>query len=156
MSNWRRYRFIEIMLDKMPFRESVARIYEAVQQYGQKLRLTLIAIVVSILAQIIIFFGIWSLSTILKINLSSVIDYFIAFPVCMVINSIPLAPGGLGVGEAGFHGVFLLFGSDKGAELAILYHMIFFAQRIGLGGVVYLFSDFSKDKLANSRSFQIE
>ena len=145
-----RYKFVEFLLKKAPFHEAVTKIYEAVIQYGHKPGLMLNAIFVSILAQIIILMGVWSLFSILGINLLTVIDCLVALPICLVINSIPLTPGGLGVGEAGFQGVFLSFGSDKGAELAMLYHMIYFGQRIGLGGIVYLFSGFSKKEIFDS------
>ncbi len=141
-----RYKFVEFLLKKVPFHEAVIKIYEAVLQCGRKPGLMLNAIFVSTLAQIIILMGVWSLFSILGINLLTAIDCLVALPICLAINSIPLTPGGLGVGEAGFQGVFLLFGSDKGAELAILYHMIYFGQRIGLGGMVYLFSDFSRNE----------
>ena len=75
------------------------------------------------------------------------LDFFIAIPVCFLINAIPLAPGGLGVGEAGFRTIFLLFGSEEGAELSILFHVIFFMLALGLGGLVYLLSDVSKEKI---------
>ena len=145
-----RYKFVEFLLKKAPFHEAVTKIYEAVIQYGHKPGLMLNSIFVSILAQIIILMGVWSLFSILGINLLTAIDCLVALPICLAINSIPLTPGGLGVGEAGFQGVFLLFGSDKGAELAILYHMIYFGQRIGLGGMVYLFSGFSKKEIVDS------
>ena len=67
--------------------------------------------------------------------------------VCLQSCHIPLAPGGLGVGEAGFQGIFLLFGSHQGAEAAILFHAIFFILAIGVGGLIYLVSDLSDLKL---------
>jgi len=67
-------------------------------------------------------------------------------PVSLLINAIPLAPDGLGVGEAGFQGIFLFFGLDKGAEVAILFHAVFFIFAIGLVGLLYLFSNLSYEK----------
>ena len=66
--------------------------------------------------------------------------------VCLQSCHIPLAPGGLGVGEAGFQGIFLLFGSHQGAEAAILFHAIFFILAIGVGGLIYIVSDLSYSK----------
>jgi uncharacterized membrane protein YbhN (UPF0104 family) len=55
----------------------------------------------------------------------------------MLINAIPAAPGGLGVGEIGFGAVFALFGSGKGVELAVLYHAVSIALALGVGGAIY-------------------
>ena len=52
-------------------------------------------------------------------------------------NALPLTPGGLGVGEAAFDGLFHLVGIDGGARLLLLW-------RLGLlpvclaGGVLYM------------------
>ena len=74
-------------------------------------------------------------------------DYLIVFPVGLLINAIPLAPGGLGIGEYGFQCIFLLFGSDMGAELGILFHAVIFILSIGLGGLVYMFSNISRREI---------
>jgi len=96
---------VEFLLKKAPFHQAVIKIYEAVLQYGHKPGLMLNAIFVSILAQIILM-GVWSLFSILGINLLTAIDCLVALPICLAINSIPLTPGGLGVGEAGFQEFF--------------------------------------------------
>ncbi len=143
----RQSRLVEYILTRMPFHKTVTNIYDAVHHYGHKTGLTIRAIIVSLISQIPLFIGIWCLSEVLNIELESFISYLFALPVCMLINSIPIAPGGLGVGEAGFQGIFLLFGSDKGAALAVLFHVVFFILAIGFGGMIYLFSDVSRSKI---------
>jgi len=142
----RRSRLVEYIIRRIPFQETVSEIYDAVYTYGQKPMLTLNVLLLSLVAQFPLYVGIWCLSIILKIKVLTFINYLFALPVCLLINAIPLAPGGLGVGEAGFRGIFLLFGSNKGAELAVLFHAIFFILALGLGGLVYLFSNLSREE----------
>ena len=142
--NIRRSSFVERTLLKLPFHKRITKIYDAVHEYGKNPLMTLKAILLSIISQIPLYLGLWFLTIILNITSLSVLDYLIAVPVCLLINAIPLAPGGLGVGEAGFRTIFLLFGSEDGAELSVLFHAIFFILALGLGGLVYLFSDVSK------------
>ncbi|HZZ82778.1 MAG TPA: lysylphosphatidylglycerol synthase transmembrane domain-containing protein [Gemmataceae bacterium] len=45
--------------------------------------------------------------------LPSVIDHFLLVPMGLVISGVPLFPGGAGIGEAGFGGLYVLFGSAQ-------------------------------------------
>ncbi|MEA3280446.1 MAG: lysylphosphatidylglycerol synthase transmembrane domain-containing protein, partial [Thermodesulfobacteriota bacterium] len=124
--------FISYILIKIPFHKTVIKAYEAVHNYGQKRHFTLNALLLSLLSQFFLYTGIYFLCILLNITTLTPLNYLFVLPVSLFINAIPLTPGGLGVGEAGFQGIFLLFGSDKGAEVAILFHAIFFILAIGL------------------------
>ena len=142
----RRSRFVEYILTKVPFRKTVTNVYNAIHDYGQNRKTVFNVILLSMLSQVFIYAGIFFFCMLLKIEMSTPVNYMIVLPLCLLINAIPLAPGGLGVGEVGFQGIFLLFGSDKGAEVAILFHIFYFVFALGLGGLVYLFSDLSNVK----------
>ena len=73
-----------------------------------------------------------------------IVEYLFAIAISLLFNSIPISPGGIGVGEAAFESIFIIFGSHDGAELAILFHVIYFALAIGIGGLIYMFADYSK------------
>ncbi len=45
--------------------------------------------------------------------LPTLAQHFLIVPIGMVIGAIPLFPGGAGIGEAGFAGLYYLFGSEK-------------------------------------------
>ena len=150
--NIRKSSLVEITLLKLPFHKRITKIYDAVHEYGKKPLMTLNALLLSFFSQIPLYAGMWCLGILLNITALTVLDFFIALPVCFLINAIPLAPGGLGVGEAGFRTIFLLFGSEEGAELSILFHVIFFMLALGLGGLVYLFTDVSKVRV--KKNFQ--
>ncbi len=142
----RRLSAMSYLLKRAPFHDTITNIVRAMEEYGQRPGLTMYALLLSLLCQFFLYMGMWVLALLLEIRELTFINYLFALPVALVINAIPLAPGGLGVGEAGFRGIFLLFRSNKGAELAVLFHVIFFFFALGLGGIVYLLSDFSKKK----------
>ena len=139
-------RLAQKIIERMPFHEKVRGIYNAVYQYGQKPKLASVALLLSIASQMFMFAGIWCLVILLKIETLVPLNFLLAISVGLLFNAIPLAPGGLGVGEMGFQGIFLLFGSNKGAELALLFHAVIFIIAIGAGGPTYLFSDISRGK----------
>ena len=142
-----RIRLIAYIRNRGPAHQTVAKMYDAMREYGRKPGLMLHAMSLSVVAQLFLYIGMWCLAILLEIGELSFLHYLFALPVGFVINAIPLAPGGLGVGEAGFRGIFLLFSSNKGAELAMLFHIIFFLLALGPGGILYLTSDFSKTKV---------
>ncbi len=140
-------RVVKYIFTRVPFRETVSGIYDTIQQYRHNPRLTFNAFILSLVAQINTYAGMFCIALLLKITVLAPIDYLFVLPVGSLINAIPLAPGGLGVGEAGFREMFRLFGSEEGAELAVIFHASFFMLSLGLGGLVYLFSDLSKTKV---------
>jgi glycosyltransferase 2 family protein len=70
------------------------------------------------------------------------------FPFGVLIASVPLAPGGLGVGHAGFEKVFSLAGIDNGANI---FNVIILGQLLLnlTGAVPYLFFKSSDKNLQN-------
>ena len=61
--------------------------------------------------------------------------YFFLASLGLVVNSIPLLPGGLGTGELGYAMLFRAFGSSAGAEIIAIWHVLFFA--CSLPGIVF-------------------
>ena len=146
--------WMEKLIAKVPFRAIIERIYHAVHQHGSKPVLTCKALVVSIVVQMPGYAGLWCLTSIFGTQTLAFGDFLIALPICFLVNSIPLAPGGIGVGEVGFRTVLLLVGFQSGAELAVLYHLTFFILAIGVGGLIYMFSDVSASQLKAKESYR--
>jgi glycosyltransferase 2 family protein len=144
--------WVEKLIAKMPLSAIVGRIHYAIRQHGSNPGLTFKALIMSIVAQMPGYAGMWCLASILCTHTLALGDFLIALPICLLINSIPLAPAGLGVGEAGFRTVLLLIGFQSGAELAALYHSAVFILAIGVGGLIYLFSDVSVSQLKAKES----
>ena len=133
--------WMEKLIAKLPLSATIDRIYHAVHQHGTNPALTFKAFIISLVAQIPIYAGMWCLASIFGTQALALNNFLIALPMCFLVNSIPLAPGGLGVGEVGFRTVLLLVGFQFGSELAVLFHAIYFILAIVAGGLIYLFSD---------------
>ncbi len=133
-----RTRFMKKVMELAPFREKTEKIYSAIRKFGDNPALALTALGISFFGQIFLYGAIWALATALELNELSVTQFLFVIPVCLLINAIPAAPGGLGVGEIGFGAVLALFGSGKGVELAVMYHAVTISLALGLGGVIYL------------------
>ncbi len=63
-------------------------------------------------------------------------EHFLLVPIGLVISGIPLFPGGAGIGEAGFGGLYELFGSAPAN--GVLASLLFRVSGWGIGIVGYL------------------
>jgi len=50
-------------------------------------------------------------------TMPSLVDHFLLVPIGLVVQAMPLFPGGAGIGEAGFGGLYEWFGGDKSAGI---------------------------------------
>jgi len=124
--------------ERLPLRNLTSPLFDGVMRYASHPTLVLKAIMVSVLSQMPICFAVGILAHLLGAQGLAVSDYLFILPVCFMINSIPIAPGGWGVGEVGFNAVFLLYGANMGAEVAFLLHSIILLLAVVLGGVAYM------------------
>lgn len=131
-------RFMKKVMEVAPFREKTEKIYSAIRRFGDNPSLALTAFGISFFGQFFLYGAIWALAVALDLNELSVTEFLFVIPVCIFINAIPAAPGGLGVGEIGFGAVLALFGSGKGVELAVMYHAVTISLTLAVGGVIYL------------------
>jgi uncharacterized membrane protein YbhN (UPF0104 family) len=49
------------------------------------------------------------------------VSYFVLVPLGLMVTAIPISPGGLGVGQVAFLGLFQMVGTAQGANLITLY-----------------------------------
>jgi len=124
--------------ERLPLRKWTIPAVDGVMRYASHFALVLKAILLSVLSQMPVYFAVGILAHLLGARDLAVSDYLFILPVCFMINSIPIAPGGWGVGEAGFSAVFLLYGANMGAEVAFLLHSIILLLAVVLGGVAYM------------------
>ena len=68
----------------------------------------------------------------------TVTQYFLIVPIGMVISAMPLFPGGAGIGEAGFGGLYRLFGSAPANGILGSLVQRIIAWVIGLFGYLIL------------------
>ncbi|MBI5814883.1 MAG: flippase-like domain-containing protein [Nitrospinae bacterium] len=134
----RKTRLNVFILTKMPFHDKVVKIYNSIHGFRDRPLYSLAALGLSIVSQFMMYTALYIIAQALDINELSPGHYMFALPLCILINAIPLAPGGLGVGEIGFGEILSLFGSAKGVELAVVFHIISMVLAVALGGVAYM------------------
>ncbi len=125
-------------LTKLPMHETVVKIYNAAHHFGRNPKGLFVAFLWSTLGQGVGYFSLWVLTIPLGIEGIGAVNYLLLLPLCILVNSIPLTPGGLGVGEVGFGQLFALFGSPLGAELALLFHFVNYLIGFVIGGLFVL------------------
>lgn len=124
--------------DKIPGGTFLVKLYTAVHSYGESRAALVKAIIVSLIAQAIAVVGMayvgWAIGE--QVSLAT---YFFAVPLGFIIMAIPIAPGGIGVGQLAFLALFKMYtGTDT-----ILGQTVITAFQIGLlvwglvGAVLY-------------------
>jgi len=122
---------------RLPLGGSLAKLHDAVHLYRDH-RASLAAVfLLSVAAQVPMILCNYTLGKAIGDGGLAATAYFFLAPLGLVINTIPALPGGVGTGEAGYKVLFSAFGSDAGAEVAALWHVLFFAWSLP-GLVLYL------------------
>ncbi|MEO2105767.1 MAG: YbhN family protein [Actinomycetota bacterium] len=86
------------------------------------------------------------------------IEALAGYSFARLITAVPVTPGGVGLIELGYVGVFAQFGADKNAAVAavLVFRMISYLLPIPLGGLAYLLwarnDDWQREDVESSRS----
>lgn len=121
ISQWLRERFAHYRWFK-----PVLSILEAVSVYRKSKRILLESLVASIVTQLLILATIMVINQMMGLPDISAYIYMIALAIAQIANLIPLTPGGIGIGEAAFANVILLFSPG----IIGAYATVFFAFRL--------------------------
>jgi glycosyltransferase 2 family protein len=118
------------------WRNLAARVFETIRMYRESPGALVAALGISVLVNLSLI-GVTALG-VLVVNPSNLAPKMcLVVPIGYIVNSVPLTPGGLGVGETAFNALFHLTGLRGGAE-AILCWRIWSAV-VALGGfAIYL------------------
>ena len=81
----------------------------------------------------------------------SLTDYFVLVPVANLISAVPLAPGGWGVGELAFQGLFRMIHASPAMGVAVSVTFRLSQLAIGLLGGVFLLLPRSRSELRKAR-----
>lgn len=130
-------RILRAMERKVPKVGSVTRIYEGTRHYHNHRLTVLKVLVLSIVIHIIV--GSMCVLFLRALGDSHVdaLPVFVVVPLGMLATAIPILPGGLGTGNAAFGGLFLLLGSQRGADVFSLFAISQFISG-AIGGLIYL------------------
>lgn len=118
---------VKTLVYRLPKREFLLKIYDAFHVYaGQKTRL-LKAVAITILIDILNIYMFYIIGRGMGEDLVSLTSYLTAIPVGLLMLSLPIAPAGVGVGQAAFYTLFLWFGASSGsigATIITAYQLI--------------------------------
>jgi len=135
----RNSRLMQWILDHVPCKQTILELYDAVYVYRHHPKESLQAIFYSFMAQAPLYAGLYMMARTVNTTGLSIGACLFIFPVGLMINALPILPGGWGQGEAGFEWLFSLFHSVQGAEVAFLFHIGNVILAVGIGGIIYLF-----------------
>ena len=121
-------------LNRFAANEFVRRVLRTIAIYRRNSRLLLAALGASLMANLFLVF-VTMLGALAVAPSSWAASMCLVVPIGHIMNSLPLTPSGLGVGEAAFNALFNLAGLRGGAE-ALLCSRIWVAL-VGLVGFVY-------------------
>lgn len=117
--------------------DSLTRIYLGLREYHSARKTLIGVLLLSILVHTFAVATAYQFSLALGIQDFPFLGLIIAVPLGLLVTAVPVLPGGLGTGHAAFSALYLMFGSDRGADV---FNLIFLTQALvgAIGGVVYL------------------
>ncbi|MBN1115491.1 MAG: flippase-like domain-containing protein, partial [Oligoflexia bacterium] len=101
-----RHRITLIIFRTLPFSEAINKVYAAFHAYRYRPRILLYSIIISFVTHA---FNIWSfyfITLALGFEHLSVYTYFFIVPVGMITTALPVAPAGIGIGQAAYLKLF--------------------------------------------------
>jgi glycosyltransferase 2 family protein len=111
----------------LPKGELLIKIYDALNSYSeQKTKLTIVLGITAII-DIIFVLIFYAIGKEMGESALSLPSYFTAIPVGILATTIPITPGGIGIGQSAFYAIFLLFGCTSGvigATIISVYQII--------------------------------
>lgn len=130
--------FVKNLLEKHVQNNTITQIGSVMGVYRKKPKALFQVILYSTAAHFSMFVALFSFGRALGDSLP-LGRYICILPFGLIINALPLSPGGIGVGEQGFETIFSLFGSGYGAPVCAMLHASMILIAIA-GAVVYLLS----------------
>lgn len=129
-------RLAQQVLGFQPLKNVAERILGTIARYRGHPGTVVMALGTSLLANLCVI-GVTALAVLAVSPSGLAMKMFLVIPIGHIVNSLPLTPGGLGVGEAAFNALFEITGLHAGAE-ALLCWRIWTALVSILGLVFYL------------------
>ncbi len=130
--------WVSSLLGRWPRVKNLAlRIFDAMTVHGKAQATLLFALLLSVLANLALI-AVTALALYVVNPVSFSMRLALVAPIGHLVNSLPLTPGGIGVGETAFNALFALTGIAGGAEALLCVRV--WNVLVGLSGLlVYLF-----------------
>lgn len=120
-----------------PGHRLINKVYSTVYSFRERKGALVKAIMISFLAQLSLIVGMYCIGQAAEETVLLFKHFLFLAPVALILNAIPIGPGGIGSGEALVEWLFMLFGSNNGSEVMAVLHIafIFFS---GIGFTLYI------------------
>jgi len=126
--------FIAKIFAKLPLGDYGRRIFDVIHSFRTTPSALPTAIGLSLLTHCTTVGGLMLLARATEFG-GSIWNIFVLAPLGLIANSLPVTPGGLGVGEAAFNRLFLIAGITGGADLLIGWRLLMIV--LGIAGLVF-------------------
>jgi uncharacterized protein (TIRG00374 family) len=124
------------LTEKLPHR--LVSIFRAFRDVCDRPKIILAAIGISLISHGMVVLSFYAMAVLLRDSLA-LSTHFIVTPLAMVMNVVPLTPGGIGITEGAFAYLYSWCGSPQGAVVGLLGRFIQYFVFI-VGGVIALLS----------------
>jgi uncharacterized protein (TIRG00374 family) len=132
---------LSALVDRLPIGDKLRSLDRAALVYLRRPGPVALAFAFSFLNHVLVVLGAYYLGGATGVPRSEVdlVQYFVLVPVANLIGALPLAPGGWGVGELAFSGLFKMIGASPtlGVAVSVTYRLCQLAIGL-LGGVMLL------------------
>jgi len=115
--------FIKWITTHPPGHRIIDKLYSTIYSFREKKQFLLKAIVASFVGQLPIIIGMYFIGRAADETVLRLAHYFFLAPVALILNAIPIGPGGMGSGEAFVESLFMFFGSGNGGEVIAVFHI---------------------------------
>jgi uncharacterized protein (TIRG00374 family) len=99
-------RMFNALMNKLPFSETLNKIYHAFHVYREKHKYLTYALLISFLNHALNITAFFLITKALGFDLLSIYSYFLIVPIGMMTMALPITPAGIGVGQAAFLKLF--------------------------------------------------
>ena len=128
------------LVDRLPIADKLRSLDRAALLYLRRPGPVFAAFAFSFVNHLLVTLGVFFLGRAIGVSRSEVglVQYLVLVPVANLIGALPLAPGGWGIGELAFRGLFVMIGASPalGVAVSVTYRLCQLA--IGLLGGIFL------------------
>jgi hypothetical protein len=149
----RRRTGLTALVNRLPLAEKLRSLDRAALSYLKQPGQVGTAFLFSFVNHALVTLGVFVLGGALGVPRSAVslTDYFVLVPVANLISAVPLAPGGWGVGELAFQGLFRMIHASPAMGVAVSVTFRLSQLAIGLLGGLFLLFPRSRSEVRQAR-----
>jgi hypothetical protein len=151
---FRRKTGLSALVDRLPVREKLRSVDRAALLYLERPAEVAVAFAFSFVNHVLVTLGVYFLGGAIGVPRAEVglPHYLVLVPVANLIGALPLAPGGWGVGELAFRGLFHMIGASPALGVAVSVTFRLCQLALGLVGGVFMLLPGSRSELREVRS----